>query len=211
MNNFNKKDNYLELKKEVDYFNGFLNILLFFIGFFLLCLILYSVFIFFKVNKIYSNIVSGQKNIEESLFFFREGDFSKATKAAQKSNQNFSQASNSLNTLSNYWPLNKILFFQENFNDFKYLSRTAEILSISAEKSFFIAQEVEDILAGKNFDNFLEFSEQEKSRILKLLYENSPEINGIKANIDLSLFYLKKAENNHFLSKYSPQIKQLKD
>ena len=62
---------------------------------------------------------------------------------------------------------------------------------------------------GYSFD--FSFLEQEKSRILKLLYENSPEINGIKANIDLSLFYLKKAENNHFLSKYSPQIKQLKE
>ncbi|MCK9438636.1 MAG: DUF4012 domain-containing protein [Patescibacteria group bacterium] len=211
MNNFNKNINDLEVKKELNYFRGIINVFLFLFFSFLFCFLVYSFFVLFKINKIYSNVNSGQKNIEESLQLFKDGDFSRATLVAQESHQDFLEASQSLDSLSNYWPLNKILFFQNNFNDFKYLTKTAEILSSSAEKSFFIAQEIEDIVAGKRFDNFLEFSEDEKRRILKLLYENSPELNGIKANVDLSLFYLEKAENNSFLSKYVPQIKQLKE
>jgi hypothetical protein len=211
MNNFNKDIDRLEYKKDLNYFRGMVNVFLFLFFSFLFCFLIYSFFVLFKVNKIYSSVNSGQKNIEESLNLFKDGDFSRATFMAQESHQNFFEASQNLDSLSNYWPLNKILFFQNNFDDFKYLTKTAEILSTSAEKSFFIAQEIEDVVAGKKFDNFLEFSEDEKRRILKLLYENSPELNGIKANIDLSLFYLEKAENNSFLSKYVPQIKQLKE
>lgn len=211
MNNFNKKIETPNKLSDKAYFGATINIFLLLFIFALVFLLAYSLFIFSKARKVYFKVESGQKNIEESLSLFKKGDFSSATLSAKKANDDFSYVLLELDKLSKSFVFEKIYFLNENINDFKYLARTAEILSKSAEKTFFIAEEVEDIISGKKFDNFLEFSEYEKYRILKLLYENSPEINGIKANIDLSLLYLQKSESNKFLEKYDDQRTKLKE
>lgn len=210
MNNFNKIDDNRDQDKKINYFRGIINIFLFVLIVFAIFLLSYFLFFAFKAKQVYFSANLGQEKINKSLEAFREGNFSNATLLAREANDNFSKASIELNRLSNFLLVNKISFLRENLEDFKYLAKTAEILSDSAEKSFFIAQEIEDIVAGKKFDNFLEFNEQEKTRLLKLLYENSPELNGIKANIDLSLLYLEKAENNKFLARYDSRVGELK-
>ncbi len=210
MNNFNKIDDNHNQDKKINYFRGIINVFLFVLIVFAIFLLSYFLFFAFKAKQVYFSANLGQEKINKSLEAFREGNFSNATLLAREANDNFSKASIELNRLSNFLLVNKISFLRENLEDFKYLAKTAEILSDSAEKSFFIAQEIEDIVAGKKFDNFLEFNEQEKTRLLKLLYENSPELNGIKANIDLSLLYLEKAENNKFLARYDSRVGELK-
>ncbi|PKM91398.1 hypothetical protein CVU82_02260 [Candidatus Falkowbacteria bacterium HGW-Falkowbacteria-1] len=211
MNNFSERfeENFANNRR--GYSMGIARVFLILIIFVASVLLISSLFLFSKVKKIYLGINSGQKNIEESLVLFKEGNFSGATLSAKKSNDDFSSVLTVVEELESFFITKKISFFSENIEDFKYLAKTAETLSRSAEKSFFIAQEVEDIVAGKKFDSFLEFDEHEKYRILKLLYENSPDINGIKANIDLSLLYLDKAKDNRFLNSYDDKINKLRE
>lgn len=210
MNNFSDKfkKNFMNNKQghPRGFAKGFL-ILAIFAG---IILLVFSLFLFPKARKIYLGVNSGQENIEKSLVLFKEGDFSGATLSAKKSNDDFSSVLSAVEDLENFFITKKISFFRENVEDFKYLARTAETLSRSAQKSFFIAQEIEDIVAGKKFDNFMEFSDHEKYRVLKLLYESSPDINGIKANIDLSLLYLDKVEGSKLLGSYDDKVANLR-
>lgn len=149
--------------------------------------------------------------MEESLDYFSKGDFFSASSSAENSSRHFSSVVEDLDSIKNFFIINRFSFVSDNINDFLLMARSAEILSSSASRTFYISQEVEDIIAGKSFENFIDFNEEEKERVLKVLFENSAEFNGIKANIDLSLFYINKAETNKYLVRYDSQIERLKE
>ena len=165
--------------------------------------------IFFRIRTVYLNVLSGRQDLDYALTFVKEGDFSKATMAAERAVGGFTLAEEILTDLQNNFLIKNIQILNNNLNDFKYLAQMARVLSSSAEKSLTLVQEIEDIVSGKKAGNFLEFTEDEKFRILKKLYESYPEMQGIKANIDLSLIYLDKVKDNKLLSSYSDQIDNL--
>ncbi|MFA5420405.1 MAG: DUF4012 domain-containing protein [Patescibacteria group bacterium] len=188
---------------------AFSSLFSFLIVLFLLMVVFYSVFLFIKFKNIKNNIVLGQAKIEESLNLFSEGDFLNASFSAEESSNFFILAVNDLDSVKNYFILKRLSFVSNNVNDFLTIARAAEVLSHSASKTFYIAQEVEDIMAGKSFESFFDFDEYEKERVLKVLFENSAEFNGIKANIDLSIFYIEKVRDNKYLIRYDSQIDKL--
>ncbi|HOZ53140.1 MAG TPA: DUF4012 domain-containing protein [bacterium] len=165
--------------------------------------------IFFRIRTVYLNVLSGRQDLDYALTFVKEGDFSRASVAAERAVDGFTLAEEILTDLQNNFLIKRIGLLNNNLNDFKYLAQMARVLSSSAEKSLTLVQEIEDIVSGKKAGNFLEFTEDEKFRILKKLYESYPEMQGIKANIDLSLIYLDKVKGNRLLSSYSNQIENL--
>lgn len=167
-------------------------------------------FIFFRLRSAYVNVLSARQDLSHALNYINNGDFSKAAVSAQKASQSFNQASETIRKMQNNPIVKNLKFLNNNLNDFKNLSQTAEILSMSAEKSLVIINEVDAFFSGQTSRNFLELSEGDKVRILKLLYESYPEMHGIKANIDLSLIYLSKIGKNKLLLPYSLQIDNLK-
>lgn len=182
----------------------FLVLIFIFIIFFIL-----TIFLFFKFKTIYINISSGQQDLSYSLELISKGDFSGSQVAAQRASHNFLIASKTLSSLQDNFIVKKFDFLNNNLNDFKKVSQMAEILSYSASKSIFLIQDIDDVFSGKESSNFLELSREERLRVLKILYESYPEMQGIKANINLSLFYLDQVKNNKFLSSYNEQFNAL--
>lgn len=189
--------------------SGFSNFLLVIIILIIIFLTIFG-FIFFRLRSAYVDVLSARQDLSHALNYINHGDFSKASISAQKASQSFNDASETIKKLQNNLIIKNLKIFNNNLNDFRDLSQTAEILSVSAEKSLVIINEVDALLSGQTSKNFLDLNEGDKIRILKLLYESYPEMHGIKANIDLSLIYLDKIGKNKLLSPYSLQIDNLK-
>ncbi len=176
---------------------------------FILAVVFLIGLIFFKIKSVYLNAMSGRQDLEYALDFVREGDFSRASLVAERAVGSFVLAEETLRDLQGNFFIRKIPFLNNNLNDFKYLAQTARILASSGEKALAIFQDFEELISGQSARNFLEFSPEDRAQLLKRLYESYPEMQGIRANIDLSLVYLSRLESNRFLNRYSSQIKSL--
>jgi hypothetical protein len=174
-----------------------------------LIFIIFSALFFLRIKSIYSDISFGRKNLDYALTYISEGNFNKAKQSANQATKYFDSVEDDLSKLQNNFLIKNISFLNDNLSDFNYLAKIAKTLSDSADRSLGLVNETNNLLSGQTVNNFSELSIDDKMKILKKLYESSPEMQGIKANIDLSLFYLKKIENNKLLSPYSDSIKNL--
>lgn len=206
MNNMNLFNNKKYFMKE-----GMAQIISVILIFIVISTVILIIIMFFRVRSVYLNVLSGRQNLNITLTQASNGNFNKASESAKRAVNNFSSARKTLDNLQNNFFISKIKFISNNINDFKYLAQTAEILSNSAEKSLFIINDFENIVSGNKAKNFLEFEKEEKAQILKKLYHSYPEMQGIKANIDLSLIYLGQAKKNKILSTYFKQINSLEE
>ncbi|MDP2943993.1 MAG: DUF4012 domain-containing protein [bacterium] len=77
-------------------------------------------------------------------------------------------------------------------DDLEYLLKTADILSRSLERGILIVGELKKISAAAGKQNFIDLPATDKTRFLKFIYESEPELNGLKANLDLALLNLSK-------------------
>ncbi len=168
-----------------------------------------TVFLFIKFKSVYISISSGQQDLSYSLELASDGDFPGAQLVAQRASHNFLVASETLGDLQRNFLVRRFDFLEDNLNDFKKLAQIAETLSRSASKALFLVQDVNDVFSGKKSSNFLELAEEDRVRVLKILYESYPEMQGIRANINLSLFYLDQIKSNRFLLPYVNQINSL--
>lgn len=95
-------------------------------------------------------------------------------------------------------------------NDLEYLLKTADILSRSLERGIPIAGELKKISAGGGNQNFNNLPAADKGRFLKLIYESEPELNGLKANLDLARLNLDKIHKIGVLWPVYSQISDIK-
>ena len=113
-------------------------------------------------------------------------------KNSQAAKNDFDSALNQLDSSKQNIVINKIPFFQTQVNDLEYLFKTTEILSRSLESAIPLAKELDKIRSGTAGSNFVNLNPVEKSQFLKLIYESEPELNGLKANLELALFNINK-------------------
>lgn len=178
--------------------------------FFVIVAIISAIFLFFKIKTVYVGVSSGRQDLSHAIYLVGKGDFVEAQKASERASSNFIAASEVLQDLQENFFIKRIKILNNNINDFKKLSQMAEILSRSAGKALFLMQDINDVFLGKTAGNFLELTETERIRVLKTLYESYPEMQGIKANINLSLFYLNQIEDNKLLAGYASEFSNFK-
>lgn len=195
-------------KKNIFKPGGIRSIFLILISIFVIAILL-IVFLFVKLKFIYVNISSGHQDLSYSLNLASGGDFPNAQVAAQRASHNFLVASEALVDLQENFLIKRFDFLKNNLNDFKKLAQIAEVLSRSANKALFLVRDVDDVFSGKKSKNFLDLSEEDRINVLKILYESYPEMQGIRANIKLSLFYLDQVKGNRFLIPYASQLVSL--
>jgi len=164
----------------------------------------------FKVQNIYQNIESGKNDLYQALVFMDRGEMELSNKTARQAIESFSIASNDLSKLQNNFFIKNLAKVNSDFKNLGYIASSAEVLSRSAQNSFILISDFEEIFSGQKVASFSEFSVEEKALILKKLYEARPEIQGIKANLDLALFYLERSQGGYFSSMFSSQMEDFK-
>jgi hypothetical protein len=170
----------------------------------------FFVFLFINLRSIYLSANDGRQDLERAVDLMMDGNFSRASEFSSRASESFNFAIESLDKFQSRFFIKNLKFLSDNVSDLKSLAQAAKILSDSVESSLLLIGDLEDIFSGRIAGSFYEFKAEERYRILKTFYESYPEMNGIKANIDLALFYLNQSSNNFILSSYAKDLDVLK-
>jgi len=133
-----------------------------------------------------------------------------ALDSANQAQQNFSSALDDLNRTHSNPAVKNISLVRRQINDLEYLLKTAEILSRSLGHILPIAQNLDKIRTGAGSKNFSDLPSKDKIRFLQLIYQSEPELNGLKANLDLALLNLDKTHRLGVLWPIYGQISSIK-
>jgi len=160
---------------------------------------------------IYSKSLAGKGYLEKAVVEIKNNNFVTAISYAGEARADFKIALDKLQNIEGNFIVKKVSSLQSQAEDVRYLLQTADTLSQSLWQGATIAKKINDITSGRTGNNFSEFTVAEKTAILKLIYESAPELNGIKANINLALMDLKNIKGEGIVSLFMDKISIARD
>lgn len=163
------------------------------------------------LNFILNNSLAGKSSLEKAIWLAREESFGEAVAAAAAAEKSFNLSRNRLNSLkgevlSIFTPL---VSFQLKHVD--YLLVTAEVLARAVGEGTEFAGDLKSLLEGNKKLDFSGFTREEKGKILKRIHESGPELNGMKANLELALLNLNKVSYWGALWPLKEKVEELKE
>lgn len=165
----------------------------------LLALAAMAVLTIVLVASIYRDLSSAAKaglaakeDLTSSLQSAQKQDWSTALVKADQADNEFKSALASLDNAQSKPAIKNLAYINNQISDLQYLLKTGEIVSRLVRQVATPVQALEQITAASPSHKFSDLSEADKSRFLKLVYESQPELNGLKANLDLSIMNLNK-------------------
>lgn len=161
-------------------------------------------------ESVYSAAKTGKSNLEYAVSLIKKQKFKEAVIFSAKAEENFNFASSQLLNIKGNYFVSHVNVLEYQINDIEYLIKTAEILSKAINQGALLGSELQDVLSGKVGKKFSKFSIKEKRNILKLIYESGPELNGVKANLELAYLHLDKINYIGILWPLAKQISRFK-
>lgn len=170
---------------------------------------------FSLVNKVgvsqdyYNNLTRGKNNLETAFSLVKQGDYSQARLESDSATIAFTEALANLDDIrknpvaANFAPVSVSL------EDLEALTKTAEILGRSFSQASALLENLGQ--TALNTDSFGDLAETEKQATLALLHQAVPELNGLKANLELALLNLNKIHRVGILLPFETQINDLKE
>lgn len=159
----------------------------------------------------YDQMVAGKYNLEQAIVSIKAQKYLAAEQQATLAADQFNSA---LTTLSNIRQ-NKIAAYftpvASSINDLEYLTQTAEVLSKSIARSSEVLIKLDKISAGRFTGSFSDLSETDRQQILLTVYQSAPELNGLKANLELSIDNLNKIHQIGILMPINSQLTDIKN
>ncbi len=154
--------------------------------------------------------LAGKNDITAAVDAIKAQDWKTAGTLATKARSEFNDALASLDKTRSNPAIKNFSPARRQIDDLEYLLKTAEILSRSLERGLPIASGLSQISAAAGNRNFADLPETDKSRFLRMIYESEPELNGLKANVDLALLNLDKIHKIGILWPIYSQISDIK-
>jgi len=142
-------------------------------------------FSFSDLKNSATSILSAKSNLEIAVSGLKSGSIDGAASSSALAQEDFLLAISYLEKAKNNPAPRFIPLIRRQLEDLEYLARTGEIVSRSLIRAIPIVSSFRAAL-GAN-DNFSSLDPTEKAAFLKLLYESEPELNGLKANLELAL------------------------
>ena len=172
--------------------------------------------VFLLSNKInasknyYRQMSSGKNQLEQAVVSIKTQKYSDAENQANSAMAQFSSALMSLATIKE----NKVAAYfgpvSDSVSDLEYLAKTAEILSKSLARSAAILTKLDTVTSGRFTGKFSDLSDYDRQQILAIIYQSSPELNGLNANIQLSLEDLNKIHKIGILLPINSKLDNIK-
>ena len=179
------------------------------IGLFFILLILLSN-TYKDLRIAYVTGLEGKSQLTKAITQVKSKNWDEALKNSQTAEADFNSALARLDSTQNNIAIKKISFLQNQVNDLRYLFKTTEILSRSLERTVPLLSQLDKISSGAAGGNFTNLSSEDKNKFLKLIYESEPELNGLKANLDLALLNINKVHKIGILWPVYSQISEYK-
>lgn len=158
-----------------------------------------------------SDVLAGKKNLEQSIELVKRQNFTDAADYAATAGNNFNSASLKIRQMESKLLVDKISFLKSQFDEAEYLFATGEILSKSVKESSLFGQSLKNISGNGEKLNFTKLNKEEKKAVLGKIYQSTPELSGIKANLDLALLYLDNVKCRGLLWPLKDKINGIKN
>jgi len=153
---------------------------------------------------------AGKTALTAAVAAAQKQDWTSALADSGQAHDDFTSALNSLDQARSNWAIKYVAPVKSQVDDLEYLLKTGEILSRSLQTTLPIIQELDRIRSGAASHNFIDLSAADKINFLKLIYESEPELNGLKANLDLAILNLDKIHRISILWPVYNQISNIK-
>lgn len=183
-----------------------------FLAFFILIIILFFALInkASAVKNYYHNVLSGKEYLEQSVESFQGQKYAAAKEKADLANAQFDLALNNLENIRENKVINYLSPLSVSVSDLEYLTQTAQILSRSLSRGTNILIELSNLTDGRFTNTFSDLSTTDRQNILSTIYQSAPEINGLRANLLLSLNNLDKIKRIGILLPVKSQLDNIK-
>jgi hypothetical protein len=164
-----------------------------------------------NIKSYYTAMLNGKTSLERATTNLKAQNYSEIKNDAEAAVTYFGEAENSLTKIKENEVANLVYPIITSVNDLEYLTKTAEVLSKSLLRSSNILTEVERATSGRFKGSFSELSTADRQAILSIIYQSTPELNGLKANLQLSLDNLNKIHRIGILLPLNKQLSNIKD
>ncbi len=163
---------------------------------------------FVNIKNVYEKALSGKKNLEYTISLMREGDFDSALDFNSVSQENFKEALDYVEKIKKNIVINNLSYLSQQIEDVHSLLSTAYLLSESLDEGIKFSMSLNDIIGPEtNFNNLSSFKKEE---LIKKIYESGPELNGLKANLDLALLNIDNINYQGFIKFFKNKIEDLR-
>ncbi len=176
--------------------------------FLLLVIILSSQII--NLKQIYDQASLGKVNLEQAVVFAKQNDFSQAANLAKQAENNFNFSIDKLERLKDNFFIVNLPLALEQLNDVESLLISVQFLSKAVASGANFGISLEALLGENKKLSFSKLSSGEKREVLKKIFEAAPELNGIKADLDLANINLDKVGASGILLALKNKISQVK-
>lgn len=145
---------------------------------------------FFTLKNIYNKTMAGKSNLEKSVENAKKQNFRQAEFFSTNAKDDFDSSIKELEKMKSSVLAKYIPALETQINNAEYLLTTAEFLSRAVMGGANFGLELESILSSDKKLSYSKFTKEEKRLILQRIFESSPDLNGIKANLDIAIINL---------------------
>ena len=145
--------------------------------------------------------VAAQKSIEEQ-------NFAKATEELKQANQKFIEADELVDML---WEFKLIPYVRKQMVAVENLVIVGTQLSSAVAKVTELGDEVISMIKTDGEVSFSEITEEQKKDILEMLYQSPPDLQGVKAEIDLAAYAMEQIPQEGLLDQLAEAMEPIKE
>ncbi len=165
---------------------------------------------YYNLKNAAENGLTGRKYLSAAVDAVQNQNWSAAKNQTAAARDSFASALENLEQTKTNVAVKYISLIRQQINDLEYLLKTAEILSRSLARILPLAQELDDLRSGTVSRNFSDLPENDKKKFLQLIYESEPELNGLRANLELAVLNLDKIHRLSLLWPIYAEISNIK-
>jgi hypothetical protein len=142
----------------------------------------------------YGAAVAGKESLTSAIESLQAKDWDGAALDSQMAQASFNAALSRLSAIREDKVVSRLSPLKGQVRELEYLIKATEIISRSLERAIPLARSLDSIYRGAGTGDFSSLPASDKEALLQAVYEAEPELNGLKANLDLALFNIDKVK-----------------
>lgn len=166
--------------------------------------------LFFKFKNIYDLALSAKASLNSSVNSARNKDFGGMGENSLAAESSFTALAAELSALRRNIIFKNLGIGEKELNDIDYIIASAGVVSHSLTKAALIGDQFNRLMGGNFGASFSEFTLEQKGALLKFIYESGPELNGVKADLELASLNMERVDGGGMLSPFREKIFELK-
>ena len=165
---------------------------------------------FNDLKAVASQALAGKNHLEMAVAFASEKNWTASLTENNEAQKEIDASLQSIAKIKNKTFFSRIGFLQNQMIDLEYLLKTASLISRSLDQALPLAQSLTEIYESSVEHSFSSLPVSKKAEFFQIIYESEPEINGLRANIELAKINLSKIRKIGILYPAYQEISDLK-